>query len=70
MTDIANVAAQVAPRRLPFSFAKRYGVVVAYTANEDTPEAVVHARESVRECFRLVRSPSGIRDTLYLATPS
>lgn len=47
MTDIANVAAQVAPRRLPFSFAKRYGVVVAYTANEDTPEAVVHARESV-----------------------
>src|SRR5690554_3277739 len=51
MTDIANVAAQVAPRRLPFAFAKRYGVVVAYSQGEGTEQhqrtPVVHARESV-----------------------
>ncbi|RZQ56265.1 type II secretion system protein GspE [Pseudidiomarina tainanensis] len=50
MTDIANVAAQVAPRRLPFAFAKRHGVVVAYAdaADDGTAnDAVVHARHGV-----------------------
>ena len=51
MTDIANVAAQVAPRRLPFAFAKRHGVVVAFPptagADEEAAQAVVHARQGV-----------------------
>ncbi|RUO59653.1 type II secretion system ATPase GspE [Pseudidiomarina marina] len=50
MTDIANVAAQVAPRRLPFAFAKRHGVVVAYAGASDdgaANDAVVHARHGV-----------------------
>ncbi|WP_417658818.1 type II secretion system ATPase GspE [Pseudidiomarina sp.] len=51
MTDIANVAAQVAPRRLPFAFAKRHGVVVAFAnapaAGEAATQAIVHARQGV-----------------------
>lgn len=50
MTDIANVAAQVAPRRLPFAFAKRHGVVVAFAGASDdaaSGDAVVHARHGV-----------------------
>src|SRR5690606_34408464 len=50
MTDIANVAAQVAPRRLPFAFANRHGVVVACAGASDdgaSGDAVVHARHGV-----------------------
>jgi type II secretion system protein E (GspE) len=50
MTDIANVAAQVAPRRLPFAFAKRHGVVVAFAGAADdgtANDAIVHARHGV-----------------------
>ncbi len=45
MTDVADVAAQVSPLRLPFAFAKRHGIVVAF-AGADEP-AIVHAREGV-----------------------
>lgn len=41
MTEIAEVAASVAPRRLPFAFAKRFGVVVATSADG---AYTVHAR--------------------------
>ncbi|RCW29942.1 type II secretion system ATPase GspE [Pseudidiomarina tainanensis] len=60
MTDIADVAAQVAPKRLPFAFAKRHGVIVAMPASapdntdvaadestEVTSKPVVHARQGV-----------------------
>src|SRR5690554_842337 len=44
MTDsVAEVVAQVAPRRLPFAFAKRHGVVVADSASG----LMVHAREGI-----------------------
>lgn len=45
MTDIADLAAKVAPRRLPFSFAKRHGVVIAQAESGDW---VVHARDDVQ----------------------
>jgi general secretion pathway protein E len=41
MTEIAEVAASVAPRRLPFAFAKRFGVVVATSGDGGY---TVHAR--------------------------
>lgn len=44
MTEIAAVAASVAPRRLPFAFAKRFGVVVATAADG---VYTVHARSDV-----------------------
>ncbi|MBY6063769.1 type II secretion system ATPase GspE [Pseudidiomarina sediminum] len=47
MTDVAELAARVAPRRLPFGFAKRHGVVVADAGHEDSAELVVHCRETV-----------------------
>ncbi|KFZ31336.1 general secretion pathway protein GspE [Pseudidiomarina salinarum] len=58
MTEIAEVAASVAPRRLPFAFAKRFGVVVAI----EEERYVVHCRESVtpqalREVRRVLGQP-------------
>ncbi len=49
MTDVAELAARVTPRRLPFGFAKRYGVVVADHAEADDADAMltVHCREDV-----------------------
>ncbi|PTB89283.1 type II secretion system protein GspE [Pseudidiomarina aestuarii] len=46
MSEIADVAAVIAPRRLPFGFAKRHGVVVQENRNEPDgePTYIVHTR--------------------------
>lgn len=46
MSEIADVAAVIAPRRLPFGFAKRHGVVVQENRNEPEgdPTYIVHTR--------------------------
>ena len=59
MTEIAEVAAQVAPRRLPFAFAKRFGVVVATAADGSY---TVHARsdagvQALQEVRRVLGAP-------------
>ena len=36
MTNVAELAARVTPRRLPFGFAKRYGVVVQKSVTTNT----------------------------------
>ncbi|CAB0151151.1 Type II secretion system protein E [Pseudidiomarina piscicola] len=49
MTNVAEVAARIAPRRLPFGFAKRFGVVVADVHHEGEADAhcTVHCRDDV-----------------------
>ncbi len=49
MTNVAEVAARIAPRRLPFGFAKRFGVVVADVHHEGEVDAhcTVHCRDDV-----------------------
>lgn len=44
MTDVASIAASIVPKRLPFAFAKRFGVVVQQVDGE---QPVVHCREDV-----------------------
>lgn len=49
MTNVAELAARIAPRRLPFGFAKRFGVVVADVHHEGEADAhcTVHCRDDV-----------------------
>nr|WP_198678718.1 type II secretion system ATPase GspE [Pseudidiomarina insulisalsae] len=45
-TQVAELAARVAPRRLPFGFAKRHGVVVA-DSEDETTALTVHCRDDI-----------------------
>ncbi|WP_411359092.1 MULTISPECIES: type II secretion system ATPase GspE [unclassified Pseudidiomarina] len=62
MTNVAELAARVTPRRLPFGFAKRYGVVVAEISDN---EYVVHCRQGVaRDVLLEVRRALGVPFTV------
>ena len=63
MTNVAQLVSSISPKRLPFAFAKRYGVVVQLS---DTEQAVVHCREQVSsqallEVRRILSQPFAIR---------
>ncbi|MGQ4276524.1 type II secretion system ATPase GspE [Pseudidiomarina sp. E22-M8] len=55
MTNVAEVAARIVPRRLPFGFAKRFGVVVADVQAEGEQDAhcTVHCRNDVEQTVLL-----------------